>query len=144
MSKTPKASFVIPVYNGQAFLAQTIESCLRQTEERIEVVVVDDGSNDGTRRLIEYYANKDERVKPVFLPVNRGRSAARNEGNMAARGEVIFVLDADDIAAENRVSHTLKYMKKNPGVDIVYGQFNILDAVGRFQQGIDALPFDYE
>lgn len=140
----PKASFVIPVYNGQAFLAQTIESCLKQTEKRIEIVVVDDGSTDGTRRLIEYYAAQDERVRPVILPQNIGRSLARNEGNKAAQGDVILVLDADDIAARSRVADTLNYLKKNPTVDIVYGQFNVLDAVGRFQEGIDVMPFDYE
>lgn len=138
-----KASFVIPVYNGQAFLAQTIESCLRQTEKKIEVVIVNDGSTDSTQRIIDHYRNKDERVRCI-INANGGRSKARNEGNQAAKGDVILVLDADDIAASDRVAQTLKYMKKNPGVDIVYGQFNVLDAVGRFQEGIDAMPFDYE
>lgn len=139
-----KASFVIPVYNGQAFLAQTIESCLRQTEKRIEVVVVNDGSTDGTQRIIDYYAAKDARVKSVQLPLNIGRSKARNEGNKLAKGEIILVLDADDLATSDRVAHTLNYFKKNPTVDVVYGQFNVLDQLGRFQHGIDVMPFDFE
>ena len=139
-----KASFVIPVYNGQAFLAQTLESCLKQTVKNIEVVVVDDGSTDRTRRIIEYYAAKDERVKPVFLAQNMGRSLARNEGIKTAQGDVIIVSDADDISSVDRVAQTLNYMKKNPTVDIVYGQFNVIDPVGRFQEGYDVMPFDFE
>jgi len=139
-----KASFVIPVYNGQAFLAQTIESCLRQTEKKIEVIVVDDGSTDGTRRIIDYYCRKDNRVKFLLHEKNMGRSIARNGGNANAQGDVILVLDADDIASADRVAQTLNYFKKNPTVDIVYGQFNVLDAVGRFQEGFDVMPFDFE
>jgi glycosyltransferase involved in cell wall biosynthesis len=139
-----KASFVIPVFNGQAFLAQTLESCLRQTEKRIEVVVVDDGSTDGTKRIIDHYAARDSRVVPVFLGINRGRSYARNEGIKIANGDIVLALDADDIASDGRVAHTLNYLKKNPTVDIVYGQFSLLDPLGRFQDGYDAMPFDFE
>lgn len=139
-----KASFVIPVYNGQSFLAQAIESCLKQTEKKIEVIVVDDGSTDNTKRIIDHFAARDKRVVPVFLNQNMGRSHARNEGISVAQGDVVFVCDADDLNVSTRVSDTLNYMKKNPTVDIVYGQFNLLDPVGRFQDGYDVMPFDFE
>lgn len=139
-----KASFVVAVYNGQAFLAQTLEACLKQTEKKIEVVVVDDGSTDNTKRIIDYYAAKDNRVVPVFLNQNTGRSHARNEGIKTAQGDVILISDADDLPTSDRVAQTLNYMKKNPTVDIVYGQFNLLDAMGRFQEGYDVIPFDIE
>lgn len=152
--KTPRASFVIPVYNGQAFLAETIQSCLDQTYEKIEIIVVDDGSTDGTADILTHFQYVDDRVKVIRLEKNGGRSNARNKGIEAAQSDLIFTLDADDICLPDRVEKTLKYLKKNPGVDIVYSDCNNIDVWGDLivyqdQQGnqtdtVPALPFDIE
>lgn len=139
-----KASFVIPVYNGQDTLAQTVQSCLNQTQRGIEVIIVNDGSTDHTHEIASYFAAKDKRVVYENLPENIGRSKARNHGMSKARADVIFVLDADDIALPDRVADTLNYMKKNPVVDVVYGKFHIIDDMGRILANADAYAFDIE
>jgi glycosyltransferase involved in cell wall biosynthesis len=140
----PKASFVIPVYNGQAYIAEAIESCLNQTVKAIEVVVVDDGSTDSTASILAHYKAKDKRVEVVSFTENQGRSHARNVGVHAAKSDIILTLDADDIALPNRVDTTLRYFKKNPGVDLFYGRFHVIDEMGGVQGAIDADAFNWE
>ena len=152
--KAPHASFVIPVYNGQAFLAETIQSCLEQTFKRIEIIVVDDGSTDSTEDILTHFQHIDERVRVIRLEKNGGRSNARNTGIEAAQSDYIFTLDADDICLPDRVEKTMKFFKKNPGVDIVYSDCHNIDVWGdliifKDQNGNEtdtfpALPFDIE
>jgi glycosyltransferase involved in cell wall biosynthesis len=152
--KTPSASLVIPVYNGQAFLAETIQSCLDQTNERIEIIVVDDGSTDGTADILTHFQYIDERVKVIRLEKNMGRSHARNVGIEAATSGLILTLDADDICLPDRVEKTLKFFKKNPSTDIVYSDCHNINVWGELiifqdQNGNEtdtfpAMPFDIE
>lgn len=152
--KTPKASFVIPVYNGQAFLAETLQSCIEQTEKNIEIIVVNDGSTDSTPEILKHFQEQDERIQVINSPKNEGRSAARNKGILSARSEFIFTLDADDICLPDRVTKTLNFFKKNPGADIVYCDAHNIDAWGdliifKDAQGNEtdtfpAMPFDVE
>jgi len=152
--KTPKASFVIPVYNGQAFLAETIQSCIDQTQEAIEIIVVNDGSTDATAEILAHFQKLDERVRVVTLEKNGGRSAARNRGIEEAKSDFIFTLDADDICLPDRVEKTLKFFKKNPGADIVYSDCNNIDVwgdliifqdqTGNQMDHVPATPFNIE
>lgn len=124
--KPPRASFVIPTYNAEAYLAQAILSCRAQSVKDIEIIVVDDGSTDGTRELCEWHTKQDERVKYAAFHDNRGRSAARNFGNALAKAPFIFVLDADDMALKNRVRDSLLlFQMKNP--DVIYGPFHVIN-----------------
>jgi glycosyltransferase involved in cell wall biosynthesis len=123
---TPRATFVIPAYNAEAYLAQAILSCRGQSVKEIEILVVDDGSDDGTRELIEWHASEDKRVRYASYGENRGRSAARNYGNILARSPIILVLDADDIALKNRVRDTLIHFNMK-NADVLYGPFQIID-----------------
>jgi glycosyltransferase involved in cell wall biosynthesis len=139
----PKASFVIPAYNAEAFIAETLESCLKQTEKKIEIVVVNDGSTDGTADVVSYYLSKDGRIK-LINQRNEGRTTARNVGISEAKADVIFTQDADDISYPERVSDTLAAFKKTKA-DIVYSSFHTIDAIGQIiEDPVIALPFDYE
>ena len=152
--KAPKASFVIPCHNGQAFLAETLQSCLDQTQPRFEVIVVDDGSMDGTPDILTHFQYAYDRVKVIRLNEKRGRSFARNTGIEAAQSDIILTLDADDISLKDRVEKTLKFFKKNPGIDIVYSDCQNIDVWGDLivfedQNGkqvdaFPAMPFDFE
>lgn len=125
----PRASFVIPAYNAQKYLAMTIKSCLDQTIKQIEVVVVNDGSTDGTLELLQWYAAQDPRIVIVNNEKNVGRSEARNIGNAAAKAPLILVLDADDLATKNRVKDSLAaFVLKR--ADVVYGPFWVMDELG--------------
>ena len=89
-------SVIVPVYNKEEWLASCIESVLRQTFPDFELILVDDGSTDGSLVLEAKFAAEDERIRRIVLKENGGLSAARNRGISAARGRYITFLDADD------------------------------------------------
>lgn len=122
-----KASFVIPAYNSAAWLAHAIQSAQKQTHPLIEIVVVDDCSTDSTQRLLDYIAPRDRRIKVIRNEKNLGRSASRNIGNAAATGDVILVLDADDLAYPNRAELSIKKLAK---ADFIHGSCDVIDCVG--------------
>lgn len=139
----PKASFVIPAYNADSFLRETLDSCLDQTEDDIEVIVVNDGSTDGTVELLNHYQKKDKRILPIHLAQNSGRSEARNVGNAAARGKFILVLDADDKAVRDRVKRTLECFEKQKA-DLVYGGYVTIDTFSAMMNRYLPEPFSKE
>ncbi len=139
-----KASFVIPVYNGQVFIRKAIESCLNQSIRGIEIIVVDDCSTDNTVRIVKHMAEQDKRVKLHALPHNVGRSLARNTGNGLASGDIIMVLDADDVALPHRAEDTLKMFNKDVGIDVVYGRFQLINAAGDVGGLAEAEDFNIE
>jgi glycosyltransferase involved in cell wall biosynthesis len=126
--KNLKGSFVVPSFNSAAFLAHAVNSAQRQSYANIEIVVVDDGSTDSTRKLMEFMAEKDARIKYIRLETNQGRSLARNIGNKAATGDFIMVLDADDVAYPDRAKLTAEKIAK--GAEFVHGSFDYIDAIG--------------
>lgn len=140
---TPKASFVIPAFNAEAYLAQCVLSCRGQSIKDIEILIVDDGSTDGTKELVQWHAERDKRVQYLSYGENRGRSAARNYGNAVAQAPIILVLDADDMALKNRVRDTLIHFNMK-NTDLLYGPFQIIDendnVIGTQQAG----PFNKE
>jgi len=138
------ASFVIPVYNGAAWLAETLDACQRQTVKKIEIVVVDDCSTDSTKKVIEYFAKNDKRIVPIYFAENKGRSSARNAGINAAQSDIILTNDADDIPNLNRVKKTTQFLDANPDVDVVYGGFWVLDPINQVQGEVKAEPFNYQ
>lgn len=139
--KTPRASFVIPAYDAQKYLAQTLLSCREQTIKDIEIIVVDDGSSDGTAELVQWHMEQDHRIVLASLDENKGRSAARNFGNSVAKAPIILVLDADDMACKNRVRDTLAAFEfKRP--DVIYGPFQFVDEFGNILDKAPAGPFN--
>lgn len=139
---TPRASFVIPAYNAERWISKTIWSCRNQTIKQIEIVVVNDGSTDGTCDILEWHAKEDARIK-LFNVENGGRSAARNLGNDKASSPIIMVLDADDMATRNRAKDTITVFElKKP--DFLYGSFYQIDSLGSAEVKIVCGPFDAE
>ena len=90
-----KVSVIIPVYNAEEFLPKCMESLVRQTEQEIEIICVDDGSTDKSHEILQEYSKKHTKVK-VILKKNSGAAAARNHGIELARGEYLLFLDSDD------------------------------------------------
>ncbi|QYG88337.1 glycosyltransferase family 2 protein [Bacillus atrophaeus] len=91
----PIVSIIIPVYNGEKYLRQCLDSARDQTLKDIEIIVVDDGSTDSTRNILRYYEAIDERLKPIYQ-ANQGPGTARNNALKQARGEYVAFLDSDD------------------------------------------------
>jgi glycosyltransferase involved in cell wall biosynthesis len=114
-------SIIVPCYNAVRFLSETLESAFVQSYPHTEVIVIDDGSTDGTAELIRSYAN---RVKAEFGP-NLGASAARNRGTALARGEFIQYLDADDILTPGAIAHRIAALQQS-GADVAYSDWERL------------------
>jgi glycosyltransferase involved in cell wall biosynthesis len=112
MSAAPRVSVVIPAYNAQRTLAQTLESVIVQTMSDLEVIVVDDGSTDATAVTVEGFS--DPRVKLVRRE-NGGVGAARNTGIAQAHGEWVAFLDADDMWVPQKLERQLTLMHESPG-----------------------------
>ncbi|MFX1739941.1 glycosyltransferase family 2 protein [Paraburkholderia sp. A1RI_3L] len=110
---SPLVSVVIPAYNRAKFIGEAVESILRQTFTRIELVIVDDGSTDETSRVAVDAARWDPRVRIVRLERNLGVSAALNVGFRTSRGRFIARLDSDDVAAPERIDMQLNAFHAN-------------------------------
>jgi glycosyltransferase involved in cell wall biosynthesis len=100
-----KVSIIIPAYNAEKWIGETLESALAQTWSRKEVIVVDDGSRDNTLSVAQGLASA--KVK-VLRQDNAGASAARNRGLALAQGELIQFLDADDLLAPDKVARQMQ------------------------------------
>ena len=115
---SPLISIVIPCYRHGKFLADAIDSALSQTHPDIEVVVVNDGSPDNTAAVCASFGNRIRYVEQG----NKGLPAARNEGILAASGEYILPLDADDLLHERYVEKTLPVIESDAGIGYVYAR----------------------
>ena len=111
----PRLSIVLPTYNRESTLARAVRSALGQVESSLEVIVVDDGSSDGTRALIETIA--DPRLRYMTHHPNRGGNYARNRGIEAALAPIVCFLDSDDEFLPGKASYVLDFFDRHPGID---------------------------
>lgn len=102
-----KVSVIVPVYNVERYLRQSILSIINQTLKEIEIILIDDGSTDGSLAIMKELANKDHRIK-IFTQPNHGQSIARNIGLVNAIGEYIYFFDSDDILEEKTLEECYK------------------------------------
>jgi glycosyltransferase involved in cell wall biosynthesis len=105
----PLVSIILPVRDGESSIAATLESAVGQTYGNTEIIVVDDGSRDGTRAIVEAWVARDPRIR-LIAQVNRGVAAARNRAVEAARGELIAPLDADDLWDPTKIARQVRRM----------------------------------
>lgn len=108
----PKISIIVPAYNAKYCLRRTVESILKQTIEDIELILVNDGSTDGTKELCDELKERDKRIK-VFHQLNAGVSAARNSGLSSATGEFVMFCDSDDFVSNHWCEDLLKSVLEN-------------------------------
>lgn len=125
-SKTFKISVVITNYNYQCFIGQAIESVLSQSLPVFETIVVDDGSEDGSRAILEHYA-ENENVSVIFKE-NGGQASAFNAGFAAACGDLVWFLDADDYALPGALDEVHRCW--SPGAAKLHSQLEVVDANG--------------
>lgn len=97
----PKISVIIPVYNSEKYLSRCLESVINQTLEDIEIICINDGSNDNSLAILENYAKKDTRIKLINQKENKGQSIARNAGIKISKGKYISFIDSDDFVDKN-------------------------------------------
>lgn len=110
----PLVSCIVPVFNGERYLREALDSILAQTYRPLEVIVIDDGSTDGTPRIVAGYGPE---IRYLFQP-NAGPAAARNLGLRAARGELIAFLDADDLWHPEKLARQVARLQARPERDL--------------------------
>ncbi|WP_243056243.1 glycosyltransferase family 2 protein [Nocardioides sp. SR21] len=123
--RSPLVSVVVPVYEVEAYLPAALDSVLAQTHENLQVVVVDDGSTDGSGAIADEYAARDPRVLAVHTE-NRGLGAARNEGQRHATGDLLAFADSDDVVPPDAYAVLLRQLTRS-GADFVTGSVARLD-----------------
>lgn len=125
----PAVSVVMPTFNARAHLARSIASVLEQSFTDFELLVVDDGSTDGSDAVIG--AIRDPRVTCHRLPANRGQSAARNFGIRAARADLIAFNDADDLWLPGKLADQVDTLRRHPSAALCYGNLLRCEPAGR-------------
>ncbi len=122
----PSISVVVPAYNAEAFLGEALESALGQTLPPLEVIVVDDGSTDGTAAVVKSF---DSRVKYLFQQ-NARQAAARNTGLRRSRGGAVAFLDADDVWRNDKLEKQMNLLLSKEGLSCVYCSTQEIDSSG--------------
>ncbi len=111
--KNPMISIIVPVYNVEPYLEKCLDSITAQTYPNLEVIVVNDASSDRGGQICEAYSARDSRIQAVHFPVNRGVSAARNEGVCRAKGKYMTFIDADDYVEPDLLERLYVNLVKN-------------------------------
>ena len=125
----PALSVAMSVYNAERFIAEAIESVLSQTFTDFEFLILDDGSSDGSRAIIEHYAKQDPRIT-IIARENRGLIVSLNQLLNAARASIVARMDADDICLPNRFEQQLAYLNTNPDHGVVGCWTSDIDEMG--------------
>lgn len=127
----PTVSVLMPAHNAERYLGEAVESILGQTFRDFEFLIVDDGSTDRSRAILERYAAQDPRIRLTSRP-NTGYAAALNELLGLARGELVARMDADDVALPERLGRQVEYLRAHPDVICVGTAVQLIDEAGRF------------
>ena len=135
----PLVSVVVPVYNVEKYLERCVDSLLRQTYQNLEIILVDDGSTDGSLKIMEKYAKEDDRIHLVQHEKNRGLFQARITGSEAAHGKYIAFVDSDDYVSIDWFRTLLKKAEATDA-DIVVGEW-CFDHDGKYKDYINLDPF---
>jgi len=126
---TPFISIIIPCYNNAATIAETLSSATEQSYGSIEIVVVDDGSNDNSIAIIEAFFSQSKHLNyKIIHQENQGPSSARNRGVSQSSGSFLFFLDADDSLHPDAIRQFEAVLKNNAAINIVYSEIEFFEA----------------
>ncbi len=125
----PRVSVVIPCYNAAGTLGETLDSILSQSFDDFEVIVVDDGSDDDPRAVVD--ARPDPRLRYRRIARSGAPSRPRNVGVADSHGEIVFFCDADDVMLPGKIEHQLRVFDERPHVGMVFTDFQVIDECGQ-------------
>jgi len=120
ISSPAKVSIIVPIYNAEKYLSLCLESCISQTLRDVEIICVNDGSTDGSQKIVDQFAERDHRIIRV-IKENGGLSSARNAGIEAATGGLLLFLDSDDYISENACERVWLETLEAPTDIVVFG-----------------------
>ncbi len=137
--KTPLVSIIVPVYNQGQFLSECVKSVLGQTYPHFELILVNDGSTDGSGQLCNFFSLNNARIQTIHQS-NLGPSAARNTGIKKAKGKYICLLDSDDAMRADRLEILLKTLESNSAIDVLYNAIHVTDEKGKVLSKMSSPP----
>lgn len=143
MENNKKVSIIIPCYNTEIYLEETLESIEKQTYNNIEVILIDDGSKDRTYEIIKNYKEKSSREIIVIKQENKGVSKARNIGIINATGEYICFLDSDDIISSFFIEKLIQNCSKEIYVSTYYSR-NLVEVISLKEENIKIKKLGYK
>ena len=116
MNQNPLVSVVIPAYNCERYIAETLDSVINQTYRNLEIIVVNDCSKDNTELIVLQYLNKDSRIRYIKNEINCGVAKTRNNGVAEAQGEWIALVDSDDLWLPMKLQEQLVFIEEMEGI----------------------------
>lgn len=125
----PKVSIIIPVYNGEKYLKEAIDSVIKQTYKNWELVLINDGCQDNSQKIIDEYVKKNKKIS-TFKQKNQGQSAARNFGVKKSSGEYVAFLDQDDRYYPHKLERLVSFLERRREYGMVYSDVDTLDVDG--------------
>lgn len=133
----PMVSVVMSVYNTAEYLSQSIDSILDQSFSDFEFIIIDDGSTDKTKALIQDHVRQDKRIKPVYSRTNQGLISSLNKAIKAASGKYIARQDPDDISMPQRLEKQLAVLENNTNIGMVGTNYQVIDEAGKVVTATD-------
>jgi len=126
----PKVTAIIPCYNREMFIRETLESVLGQSYENMEIIAVDDGSTDHTREILEEYRDRIKIMEHKGRE-NKGQSAAINLALHASQSDYVAILDSDDLWLPTKIEKQVDFLERDPSTGLVYANGLVIDENGR-------------
>jgi len=123
----PKVSVIMPVYNREAYVSESIASILDQTFKDFEFIIVDDGSTDRSNEIIQEYAQQDSRIQLISLDKNVGIARGTNHALERVSGQYIALMDSDDISMVSRLKCQVDYLDAHPEVGVLGSRMQVVD-----------------
>lgn len=129
-TNSPLISVIMPAYNAEKLIEESIKSILNQTFDNFEFIIINDGSKDNTKKIINLYRKKDKRIVLVDNKKNLGLQVSLNRGLEKARGRYIARMDADDVSLPNRFEIEFNYLEKNKDIFLIGGSAIVINEEG--------------
>jgi glycosyltransferase involved in cell wall biosynthesis len=136
----PLISIVLPTYNGSKYLPEAIESCLAQTYQNWELIIVDDCSTDATPGIIAEYTSRDRRIQATRHEVNKKLPESLNTGHAASKGTYITWTSDDNRFLPTALADMAAFLAKHPTVSVVYADCVLIDETGKYLREYSAQP----
>lgn len=127
----PMVSVILPTYNRESYLAESIESVLAQTYTNFELLIVNDCSTDHTAELLDEFRKKDQRIRVIENEVNKGAPASRNIAVELAGGKYLAMMDSDDISLPKRFEKQVAFLERHPQTYVLGSSADVIDPHGK-------------
>ncbi|MDG6871705.1 glycosyltransferase [Glaesserella parasuis] len=139
----PLVSVIIPCYNAEKFVEKSVRSIMEQTYKNLEIIVINDCSNDSTKKILLELQKEDCRIVYIENEFNLKLPKTLNKGISISNGEYIARMDADDISFHNRIEKQMDFLLKNSHIDMISANYKVIDELGNITSISSSLPTEH-